>query len=424
MRYTAFYMAQMSLSEELKWRGFVQQTTLENLKKLDSRHWIAYHGYDASTDSLTVGNLAALMLDKCFMRHGHKVILLAGGATSLIGDPGGKDSERPLQTEETVRFNVASVKKQIEHLFGSTTPMVNNLDWFKDARVLPFLRDIGKHFSMTPLVQRDYIASRMGKSGGGISYAEFSYTIIQGYDYLHLYRSYGTEIQLGGSDQWGNCISGVDLIRRVTGKTVHALASPLIINKATGKKFGKSEAGAVWLGVNKTSAYQFYQFWLNADDEGVESYLKVFTELDKDAIAAAMSEFRKNKRERYAQKLLAQWVTTFVHGKDRADKARTATDAIVGKKHIGEVGQSVVTILKHEIPHVNVHPGVSLAAVLVSSGLAKSNSEARRLLTSGAIYVNEQSTAADILVPEDFKQGRLLIRRGKAYKDTALVEVV
>ena len=205
-----WYICYMTLSEELQWRGFVQQTTLRTLSDLDKKKQVFYHGFDASADSQTIGNLAAMMFDKVFMRHGWKAIILAGGATSLIGDPGGKDKERVLQTEETIGANVKKAEQQLKKIFGDKDfTLVNNIDWTKGMTVLDFLRDIGKHFSMTPLVQRDYIAQRIGEGGAGISYTEFSYTLLQGMDYLHLYDNYEVTMQLGGSAQWGNCLSGV-----------------------------------------------------------------------------------------------------------------------------------------------------------------------------------------------------------------------
>jgi tyrosyl-tRNA synthetase len=397
----------MKLSEELKWRGFVNQTTLGSLAKLDGEKWIFYHGLDASADSLTIGNLAAVMMDKVFLRHGNKGILLAGGATSLIGDPGGKDSERPLQDEDTIKNNIRKVQDQIESLLGDKVHMVNNLDWFKNMNVLEFLRDVGKHFSMTPLVQRDYIATRMGPDGAGITYTELSYTLLQGYDFLHLYRTYGVELQLAGSDQWGNSLSGVELVRRVEGKEVHVFSCPLIINKATGKKFGKSEAGAVWLDDKKTSAYQFYQFWLNADDEIVESYLKIFTELDKPAIDKVMDEFASNKGGRAAQKKLAYEVTKLVHGKQRTDAVKRATEVLFGEGEFLSLSKEEIAILKEELVAVAAQP--SLAQTIVKAGLASSNTEANRFITSGGIYINGEKAQED----NAFKQGANLLKRGK-----------
>lgn len=400
--------AKMTLSEELQWRGFVNQTTLPNLSILDEKKLRFYHGYDASADSLTVGNFAAVMMDKCFARHGHEAILLAGGATSLIGDPGGKDSERPMQSAEVIRKNVAAVATQIESLFDDNVEMVNNLDWFEGMSMLDFLRDVGKHFSMTPLVQRDYIATRMGEGGAGISYTEFSYTLLQGYDFLHLFQERGITLQLAGSDQWGNSLSGVDLVRRVTGEEVHVMTCPLIINKATGKKFGKSEEGAVWLDPAKTSVFKFYQFWLNSDDDGVEDYLKIFTELDKPAVDAIMAEFQADRAGRAAQKLLAYEVTKLVHGEARAESAKRASSVLFGGADFAELGSEEIAMLKEELPVVAAQ---GLAATIVAAGLASSNSEAMRFLQSGAISVNGQKIDANTEQP--FPKIANLLKRGK-----------
>jgi len=402
----------MTLSEELSWRGFINQTTLTNLTALDTEKWTFYHGFDASADSQTVGNLAAMMLDRCFMRHGHSPIILAGGATSLIGDPGGKDAERPLQSEETIAINVAKAEAQLQQIFrGYDFQLVNNLDWTRELTVISFLRDIGKHFSMTPLIQRDYIAKRIGEEGDGISYAEFSYTILQGMDYLYLYDTYGCTLQLGGSDQWGNCLSGVDLIRRARGAETHVITLPLIINKATGKKFGKSEDGAVWLDPTKTSVYKFYQFWLNADDKGVEGYLKIFTELDKEAIDSVMKEFKKNKKDRLAQKTLAYAVTTLVHGEEKAEAAKIASEVLFGGADPGALGAEEYQLLKGELPIVQAGKGDNLLQVLVEAGLASSNTEANRFLDEGAISVNGQKVSGgDRAV---LRKGDNLVKRGK-----------
>jgi len=378
----------MKLSEELAWRGFNNQTTLTDLAQLDKDKWIFYHGYDASVDSLTVGNLAAVMLDKLFLRHGSKAILLAGGATSLIGDPGGKDSERVLQDEQTISRNVRKVKQQIESLVASEVHMVNNLDWFKSMDVLEFLRDVGKHFSMTPLVQRDYIANRMGEKGSGISYTEFSYTLLQGYDFLHLYQKYGVELQLAGSDQWGNAISGIELVRRVEGKEVHALTMPLIINKSTGKKFGKSEEGAIWLDADKTSPYRFYQFWLNIGDEGVEDYLKIYTELDKKQIDKIMEEFKEDPSKRYAQRRLAQEVTHLVHGAERLERVEKITEAIFQQSNLDVLSHHEIEDMKKELPFLEVHSGADIVTEIVSLGLASSKTEARNFVQQGGISIN------------------------------------
>ena len=415
-------MSDMTLSEELQWRGFINQTTFANLKELDNKQWTFYHGFDASAPSQTVGNLAGMMFDKVFMRHGHKAIILAGGATSLIGDPGGKDSERQLQDEQTIADNVARAEEQLKRIFqGFEFTMVNNLDWTRDMKVLDFLRDIGKHFSMTPLVQRDYIAKRLGEGGAGISYTEFSYTLLQGMDFLHLYDTMGATLQLGGADQWGNCLSGVDLIRRTRGVEAHVMTLPLIINKATGKKFGKSEEGAIWLDPERTSPYKFYQFWLNTDDDSAEDYLKVFTELDKDKVDQVMSDFNQNRNNRIAQKTLAFEVTKLVHGEEQAHRQVHIADAIAAQS-LADLGDDELATLRQEMPATKAAPGDSVAHILQTVGLASSLTEARRLVAENAVSINGQKSQKENLGDDDFQNGRLLIRRGKAFKDSALVE--
>lgn len=403
----------MKLSEELKWRGFINQTTYTDLSELDNEKLTFYHGFDASADSQTVGNLAAMMLDKVFMRHGHKAIILAGGATSLIGDPGGKDIERPLQDEKTVAYNVAKAEEQLKKIFaGQLFTLVNNLDWTKRLTVIEYLRDYGKHFSMTPLVQRDYIAKRMFKGGGGISYAEFSYTVLQGMDFLHLYDKYGVSLQLGGSDQWGNCLSGVELIRKTRGKEVHVITLPLIINKATGKKFGKSEEGAIWLDPKKTPINQFYQFWVNTSDQDVEDYLKVFTELNKEEITASMKKHAENRKLRHAQFVLAGAVTTLVHG------STAAANAMSNAKNLKNDDLS-----KQGSESIKISEGYGIAETLVQTGLADSKTEARRLLESGGVYVNGKPTTKNSFQPDDFnKAGLLKLRRGKSLRNTVIIK--
>jgi tyrosyl-tRNA synthetase len=373
---------QTKLSEELKWRGFVNQTTLKDIAELDLKPITFYWGVDPSADSMTVGNLAAAMMVRHFIDHGHKAVLLLGGATGMIGDPDGKDEERQLKSLDEIAKNKAAIAAQYKQLFaGQDFKIVDNYDWFKDIDYLNFLRDVGKHFSMTQLLQRDFIQSRIGKGGKGISYAEFSYSLIQGYDFLHLFREHGVMLQVCGADQWGNSLSGVELIRKLEGKEAHVYSCPLIINRATGKKFGKSENGAIWLDPNKTSVFDFYQFWLNVDDEGAIDYLKVYTLLSKVEILKTMEEFRQNPAGRLAQKTLAYEVTKLVHGKAEADKAVEATKQLFS----GEASDLTPTFALPE--------GAELLDVVVKAGLASSNSEARRLFEQGGIKVNQQRTS-------------------------------
>ncbi len=407
-------MEKMTLSEELSWRGLVEQTTIHNLAELDVSPRIFYHGYDASADSQTVGNLAAMMMDRLFLRHGWKAVILAGGATSLIGDPGGKDAERPMQSPDEVAENIKKAIEQLQGILaGFEVKFVNNLDWIKSMTVIEFLRDIGKHFSMTPLLQRDYIAQRIGPEGNGISYTEFSYTLLQGLDYLHLFDHEGVTVQLGGSDQWGNCLSGVELVRKVRGKEVHVVSHPLLVNRSTGKKFGKSEAGAIWLDAQKTTVYDFYQFWLNVDDESVEEYLKKFTEIGKAELTQLMEEFNTDKGGRGAQKTLAYEVTKIVHGAPAADQARQGSQTLFNKPNYDSF--TAEDFEKLHLSQFELPVGIPLVNALVSSGLAASNTEARRFLQDGAIYINDSPAGAQkvALTEPDFIAGYLVLRRGK-----------
>src|SRR5665647_300285 len=260
----------MNLSEELLWRGFVNQTTLKDLSILDTQPLSFYWGVDPSADSMTIGNLAAAMMVRHFIDHGHKAYLLVGGATGMIGDPDGKADERNLKTLDEIAHNKQAIAGQYSQVFASKDfTLVDNYDWFKDINYIDFLRMVGKNVPISQMLGRDFVQSRIGEDGSGISYAEFSYSLIQGYDFLHLSRAFGVTLQVCGADQWGNSIAGVDLIRRLDAKEAHVYSTPLIINKTTGVKFGKSEGGAVWLDSTKTSVYAFYQFWLNLDDASV-----------------------------------------------------------------------------------------------------------------------------------------------------------
>ena len=412
----------MSLSEELMWRGFIKDKTFSSPAWLDKPQTF-YHGVDGSADSLTIGNLAALMLALHLAKNGWKPVLLVGGATSLVGDPGGKDQERILPDKQIVAGNVSSIKSQIEKLFSAYSPeVVNNIDWLGGVKLLDFLRDTGKLYSMTELIQREFVAERMGEGGSGISYAEFSYTLIQGYDYWHLFKNLGATLQIGGSDQWGNMLSGVDLIRKKESSEAHALSMPLITNKATGRKFGKSEAGAIWLDAKKTSPTRFYQFWINTEDSDVEDYLKIFTLRSKQEINQLMDGHRRTPQARHAQRTLASEVTNFIHGKEETHTAEVVTDLLTGKTALDQVGKGVIEQVRKEIAYVSLPASTALADALVATGLATSKTDARRLISNKAVYINGKVSDKELIKAEDFKSGRLLLRRGKAFKDTALVE--
>lgn len=417
-------MSGMTLSEELQWRGFVNQTTFKDIKVLDGVPISFYWGVDPSAASMTIGNLAAAMMVRHFIDHGHKATLLVGGATGLVGDPDGKAEERNLKTVDEVAANKAGIAAQYKQIFaGSSFVTVDNYDWFKDMNYLAFLRDVGKHVPMRQMLSRDFVQSRLGEEGVGISYAEFSYVLIQAYDFLHLNRTKGVTLQVCGSDQWGNSIAGVDLIRRMSGNEAHVWSTPLIVNKATGKKFGKSEDGAVWLDPALTTPTQFYQFWINADDEGVEDYIKVYTLLQKDEVDGIMAKHRDNPKERFAQTRLAEEVTRLVHGDEAMDVARVVTNVLRGATSIGDVSPKIVEDLRRELPHVSAKPGDELVDVLAATGLAESKSDARRLMQGNAVSVNNVKTSNQQLAGSDFQNGRLLIRKGKAFKDSALVEL-
>jgi len=415
----------MTLSEELTWRGFVNQTTFENVKALDTEKRIFYFGVDPSAPSMTIGNLASAMMVRVFIQHGYTPILLVGGATGLIGDPDGRTQERNLKTPEEVEKNAKFIAAQYKRIFnGLKFKIVNNSDWFKDINYIAFLRDVGKHVPIRQMLSRDFVQSRLGEDGAGISYAEFSYSLIQGYDFLHLFNEHGVTLQLSGADQWGNSIAGVDLIRRKTGKQAHVWTAPLIINKATGIKFGKSEEGAVWLDANLTSPYKFYQFWLNVDDQGVEDYLKIYTTLNQEKINAVIEVFNTDKSKRHAQKVLAYEVTTITHGKEIADSVLRITDVLFGGKDYEELTTKDFAILKTELPIASPKIGDSLIGPLVESGLAKSNSEARRYLEQNAVYLNgKQAKLSQLLTKSNCIDGRhAILRRGK--NNNAILQIV
>lgn len=417
-------MSDMTLSEELQWRGSFHQTTFKDLKAIDGEPLTFYFGVDPSASSMTIGNLAAAMLIRRFIDHGHNAILLVGGATGLIGDPDGKAQERDLKTLDEIAKNKAGIIEQYKQVFaGKPFEIVDNYDWFKDLGYLQFLRDVGKHVPMRQMLSRDFVQTRLGEEGAGISYAEFSYALIQGYDFLHLSREKGATLQLCGSDQWGNCIAGVELIRRITGKESHVLSMPLVINRATGKKFGKSEEGAVWLDPELTTPTQFYQFWINADDEGVEDYIKLYTLLGKDEVDAIMAKHREDPRMRHAQTRLAEEVTTLVHGEEATNTAREVTKVLKDPQALALIEDAaVLEALRKEIPSTTATVGDDILDVLVTTGLASSKTEARRFVQGNAISINGQKIAREAFEADDFQNGRLLIRKGKAFKDSALIE--
>ncbi len=396
----------MKLSEELLWRGFQAETSIKDPAELNDRASKKFYlGADPSADSLTIGNLAALMMCACFVRHGYQPYLLAGGATGQIGDP--KDNgERELKSLAEVEHNKACIAKQMQQIVQSDDlVMVDNYDWFKDINYLSFLREVGKAFSMTQLLDRQFVQNRIGEGGSGISYAEFSYTLIQGYDFLHLYRTYGIDLQLCGADQFGNCSSGIHLIKRLENAKADAWSTPLIIDPVTGRKFGKSEGNAIWLDPQKTSIFDFYQFWLNQSDEAVEYLLKIYTLLSKDQVERIMTEQAEHPERRTGQKALAFGATEVVHGKKHAEAIANLTDVLFGgdltaltEAEIGEFGDYLAC----------AKMGTNLFDALVETGLASSKSEARKLAAAGAISINGEKVKDDATISQV-----ALLKRGK-----------
>ena len=413
------------LLAELEWRGFVHHTTKDLAAHLATGRRTLYCGFDPTAPSFQVGNLMPLMLLRHFQLAGHRPIVLMGGGTGLIGDPSGKQSERPLLSEEQIRENVRRQRDQLVRLFDfdakdTRALVLNNADWLVGQRLVAFLRDVGKHFSVNVMMQKESVKARLD---AGISYTEFSYMLLQAYDFLHLYRKEQCTIQVGGSDQWGNITAGIDLIRRVEGGEAHGLVGPLFTT-ASGAKFGKTEGGAVWLDPALTSPYKFYQFWYNADDRDVESYLKLFTLLPRQDIEAQVKAHKKEPSRREAQGKLAVAVTSMVHGKQAADNARAVNAILFSDLDPRNVEPSALDLLAQEIPTARVPEGdgLSLVDAVIHAGLAKSKSEARRAIEQGGIYVNQQRVKdpARQVEPVDWLSGgNLLLRKGR--KDYALL---
>ena len=395
----------MKLSEELQWRGFWNQTTFTEDKLIDSDNFTLYLGTDPSADSLHVGHLAVYMMVRHFLERGHKVFLLVGGGTGMIGDM--RDTEeRNLLPYEEIEHNKQALKSQVSRIFaGRDFTLVDNADWLAELELLPFLRDIGKNFNMADLVSREFFKARIN-NGKGLSFAEFTYTLLQGYDFWHLFNQYGVNLQIGGSDQWGNLLSGVDLIRKKENTEVYAMTAPLLINKSTGRKFGKSEGGAVWLDENKTSVYKFYQFWLNVDDESAIEYMKIFTMLDRDTIEAIAENHAVNPGARSAQKVLAREVTDIVHGSARRESVERVNEVLFGGGDFKKLSDDDLGALAEEIPCVDA--GVDVIEALVESGAVGSNGEAKRLLKSGAISLNGEKLAENKVV-----NNTSLLKKGK-----------
>ena len=395
----------MKLSEELKWRGLWNQTTFQDSKVLDGEKRTIYLGADPSADSLHIGHLSVYMMVRRFLDHGHKVVLLIGGGTGMIGDM--RDTEeRQLLSPEIVAKNTEALKSQVSKLFaGQDFEVVNNADWLSKIELIPFLRDIGKNFNMAELTSRDFFKSRIN-NGSGLSFAEFTYTLLQGYDFWYLYKNNGVSLQIGGSDQWGNLLSGVNLIRKKEGAEVFAMTAPLLINRSTGRKFGKSEGGALWLDASKTSPFKMYQFLLNSDDQSVFEYLKILTTLSKEEIETIEKNHQENQHLRIAQKALAKNVVEIVHGEEVAKNVISATEVLFGGKAFENLTKAEIEVLKYEIPVTPKDKTVS--EILIETNFARSKGEAKRLISANSISFNSNKLQEDIQITE-----KGLLKKGK-----------
>lgn len=407
------------LLEELQWRGLIyQQTDEQGIEGLLNKEQVTlYCGADPTADSLHIGHLLPFMTLRRFQEHGHRPIVLIGGGTGMIGDPSGKSEERVLQTEDQVAKNVEGLSAQMHKLFEFGTDkgavLVNNKDWLSQISLISFLRDYGKHVGVNYMLGKDSIQSRLEN---GISYTEFTYTILQAIDFGHLNRELNCKIQVGGSDQWGNITSGIELMRRMYGQTeVYGLTIPLV-TKSDGKKFGKSESGAVWLDAEKTTPYEFYQFWINQSDEDVIKFLKYFTFLGKEDINRLEQSRDEAPHLREAQKALAENVTEFIHGKEALDDAIRISEALF-KGDLKSLSSKDIKVGFKEVPQVEVSKATTnLIDVLIESGIASSKRQAREDVNNGAIYINgerKQSVDYNLTDEDKFDNEFTIIRRGK-----------
>lgn len=418
--------------EELKWRGMLAQMMPGTEELLEKETVTAYLGTDPTADSLHIGHLCGVMMLRHLQRCGHKPIILVGGATGMIGDPSGKSQERNLLDQETLYHNQECIKKQVSKFldFESTEPnsaeMVNNYDWMKDFTFLDFAREVGKHITVNYMMAKDSVQKRLnGEARDGLSFTEFTYQLLQGYDFLYLYQHKGCKMQLGGNDQWGNMTTGTELIRRTLGNDVetYALTCPLI-TKADGKKFGKTESGNIWLDPKRTSPYKFYQFWLNVSDDDAEKYIKIFTSLEKETIDALAEEHKQDPGQRVLQKRLAQEVTVMVHSQEDYDMAVEASSILFGKstgESLQKLDEQTLLDIFEGVPHFELskdmlgQPAVELftcdnAKIFASKG------EMRKLVQGGGVSVNKEKLAAfdRVISEEDLIGGKyLLVQRGK-----------
>lgn len=417
--------------EELRWRGMIQDIMPETEQHLMEELRAAYVGIDPTADSLHIGHLVGVMMLRHFQNCGHKPYALVGGATGMIGDPSGKSAERNLLTEEVLAHNIKGIQKQLAKFldFESEAPnraeLVNNYDWMKEFSFLSFIRDIGKHITVNYMMAKDSVKKRFdpNENTDGMSFTEFSYQLLQGYDFLHLYRQKGLTLQMGGSDQWGNITTGTELIRRIAGGKAYALTCPLI-TKADGTKFGKSEGGNVWLDAEKTSPYKFYQYWINVSDEDAQRYIKIFTMLNREEIEQLISEHQAAPHLRVLQNKLAEELTTLVHGREELQKAQKASQILFGNSTSDDLRQlDAKTFLEvfdgvpqAEVTRADIAAGLDMIAALsAKTGFIASNSEARRALKEKSIAVNKEKVEESYIIGEkDIIDDKfVLLQRGK-----------
>ena len=420
------------LLADLEWRGLIAQTTdrEELTKDLNAKPVKFYIGFDPTAPSLHVGNLVVILVMRRFQLAGHLPIALVGGATGLVGDPSGRNEERTLNDESIVEQWVGNIRLQLERFLDfksakNAAVMANNLDWTKPVSALEFLRDIGKHFSVNQMLAKDSVSSRL--ESGGISYTEFSYQVLQAFDYLELYRRDNCRLQLGGSDQWGNIVAGLDLIRKVESGSAHAFTVPLMA-KSDGSKFGKTAGGSVWLDAEMTSPYAFFQFWINTDDADVEKYLKVFSFKDRAEIERLIETVKVNPGAREAQRELAREITSLVHGADQCAKVEAASLALFGQGDLGALDEKTLAAALSQLPKVSINKGEAFPTwvdLLAATGVVDSKSAARRIVKENGAYLNNEKITGEDFAPTkaDLIHGRFLVLR-KGKRDLASVELV
>jgi tyrosyl-tRNA synthetase len=421
-----------ALIADLEWRGLIAQSTDSKalIEHLDSGPTSFYIGFDPTAPSLHVGNLVVLLVMRRFQLAGHKPLPLVGGATGLVGDPSGRNEERTLNDTAIVEQWVGRIREQLSKFLdfdngANAAVMTNNLDWTAPISALSFLRDIGKHFSVNQMLSKDSVLSRL--EAGGISYTEFSYQVLQAYDFLELYRRHNCTLQIGGSDQWGNIVAGLDLIRKVEGGSAHCLTIPLM-TKSDGTKFGKTAGGSVWLDPEMTSPYAFYQFWLNSDDADIPKFLKIFSFKSREEIESLIAIHEENPGARIAHRALAQELTTLVHGEDQCIGAEKAAKALFGQGDIRELDEKTLESALAQLPRTTVGRGDVMPTwvdLLAATGVVESKSAARRIVKEGGAYLNNEKVTAEDAVPsvESLLFGRfLLLRKGK--RDLAAVELI